>query len=53
MQPLAPTQIPANELRPGRHWYAAAAAIAVVLTVLAAMRYVGTAYPERTAKLPR
>ncbi|MFI5809027.1 hypothetical protein [Streptomyces sp. NPDC051561] len=34
MQPFAPTRIPANELRPGRHWYATAAAIAVVLTVL-------------------
>ncbi|MFD6970336.1 hypothetical protein [Streptomyces sp. NPDC059949] len=31
MQPSAPPQIPANELRPGRHWYATAAAIAFVL----------------------
>lgn len=34
MQPFAPPQIPANELRPGRHWYGTAAAIAVVLVVL-------------------
>jgi hypothetical protein len=34
MQPLPPPRIPANELRPGRHWYVTAAAIAVVLTVL-------------------
>ncbi|MFJ8886793.1 hypothetical protein ACIRJR_25775 [Streptomyces sp. NPDC102402] len=34
MQPFAPPRIPANELRPGRHWYATAAVIAVVLTVL-------------------
>ncbi|KAF4405950.1 MULTISPECIES: hypothetical protein [Streptomyces] len=34
MQPVAPPRIPANELRPGRHWYVTAAAIAVVLTVL-------------------
>ncbi|MFI1284079.1 hypothetical protein ACH4U5_25585 [Streptomyces sp. NPDC020858] len=34
MQPFAPPQIPVNELRPGRHWYATAAAIAVVLVVL-------------------
>ncbi|MFF4445255.1 hypothetical protein [Streptomyces sp. NPDC001502] len=34
MQPFPPPQTPANELRPGRHWYATAAAIAVVLIVL-------------------
>ncbi|MFD6225556.1 hypothetical protein ACFWFZ_01525 [Streptomyces sp. NPDC060232] len=34
MQPSPPLQIPANELRPGRHWYATAAAITVVLFVL-------------------
>ncbi|WP_369273681.1 hypothetical protein AB5J55_30435 [Streptomyces sp. R11] len=34
MQPLPSPQIPANELRPGRHWYATAAAITVVLIVL-------------------
>lgn len=34
MQPFAPPVIPANELRPGRHWYGTAAAIAVVLSVL-------------------
>ncbi|WKD30938.1 hypothetical protein [Streptomyces xanthophaeus] len=34
MQPFPPPQIPANELRPGRHWYATATAIAVVLLVL-------------------
>ncbi|MEU9049614.1 hypothetical protein AB0D37_04265 [Streptomyces sp. NPDC048384] len=34
MQPLPSPQIPANELRPGRHWYATAAAITVVLVVL-------------------
>ncbi|MFI6808998.1 hypothetical protein ACIBO6_29015 [Streptomyces luteogriseus] len=33
MQPLPPPQIAADELRPGRHWYATAAAIAVVLLV--------------------
>ncbi|MBW1595782.1 hypothetical protein [Streptomyces sp. JJ38] len=34
MQPDPPPRIPAGEIRPGRHWYATAAAIAVVLTVL-------------------
>ncbi|WP_157867786.1 hypothetical protein [Streptomyces prasinus] len=34
MQPFPLPQIPANELRPGRHWYATAAAITVVLIVL-------------------
>ncbi|MEU9109370.1 hypothetical protein AB0D54_34610 [Streptomyces xanthophaeus] len=34
MQPIAPPRIPANNLRPGRHWYATAASIAVVLIVL-------------------
>lgn len=34
MQPFPSPQIPANELRPGRHWYAAAAALTVVLIVL-------------------
>ncbi|MFC8090642.1 hypothetical protein [Streptomyces sp. NPDC057301] len=34
MQPLPSPQIPANELRPCRHWYATAAAITVVLIVL-------------------
>jgi hypothetical protein len=34
MQPLPPPQTTANELRPGRHWYVTAAAIAVVLIVL-------------------
>ena len=34
MQLLPPPQIAAHELRPGRHWYATAAAIAVVLIVL-------------------
>ncbi|WP_369214198.1 hypothetical protein [Streptomyces flavofungini] len=37
MQPSQPSpspRIPANELRPGRHWYAIAAAITVVLIVL-------------------
>lgn len=34
MQPVAPPLIPANELRPGRHWYGTAAATAVVLIVL-------------------
>jgi hypothetical protein len=33
MQPLSPPRIPANELRPGRHWYATAVAMAVVLTL--------------------
>ncbi|MFA3872398.1 hypothetical protein ABS735_01650 [Streptomyces sp. MMCC 100] len=34
-QPLAPPRTPTGkELRPGRHWYLTAAAIAVVLTVL-------------------
>ncbi|MEU7524744.1 hypothetical protein AB0A74_03340 [Saccharothrix sp. NPDC042600] len=33
--PVTPPRIPANELRPGRHWYAAAAATAVVSIVLA------------------
>ncbi|MEU9036368.1 hypothetical protein AB0D45_15895 [Streptomyces sp. NPDC048352] len=36
MQSFPPPQIPRNELRPGRHWYAAAAAIAVSLIVLGA-----------------
>ncbi|MEU9235986.1 hypothetical protein [Streptomyces subrutilus] len=36
MQSFPPPQIPANQLRPGRHWYAAAAAIAVVLIALGA-----------------
>ncbi|MFF3725429.1 hypothetical protein ACFYYM_23995 [Streptomyces erythrochromogenes] len=36
MQPFPPPQIPANELRPGRHWYATAVAIAVVLILLGA-----------------
>ncbi|MCG7524529.1 hypothetical protein MHW47_08785 [Streptomyces sp. OfavH-34-F] len=31
MLPFAPPRIPANELRPGRYWYAIAAAIVVVL----------------------
>jgi hypothetical protein len=35
MQPTPPPRIPANELRPRRHWYATAAAIAAALTVLA------------------
>ncbi|MFE4259870.1 hypothetical protein [Streptomyces sp. NPDC056883] len=34
MHPFPPPQIPANELRPSRRWYAAAAAIAVVLIVM-------------------
>ncbi len=34
MQLLPSSRIPADELRPGRHWYATAAAIAVVLVVL-------------------
>jgi hypothetical protein len=34
MQPFPPPQISTNELRPGRHWYATAPAIAVVLIVL-------------------
>ncbi|MFJ8053616.1 hypothetical protein [Streptomyces luteogriseus] len=34
MQPLPPPQMAAGELRPGRHWYATAAAIAVVLLVM-------------------
>lgn len=34
MQPFPSPQIPANELRPGRRWYATAAAISVVLIVL-------------------
>lgn len=34
MQPFAPPLIPANDLRPGRHWYGTAAVIAVVLIVL-------------------
>ncbi|GGS03414.1 hypothetical protein Snoj_08020 [Streptomyces nojiriensis] len=34
MQHFAPPRIPANDLRPGRHWYATAASIAVVLIVL-------------------
>ncbi|MFC8535437.1 hypothetical protein ACFUJY_15965 [Streptomyces sp. NPDC057249] len=34
MLPTAPPQIPANELRPGRFWYAVAAATALVLVVL-------------------
>ncbi|WP_030547681.1 hypothetical protein [Streptomyces albus] len=34
MQPSPSPRIPANELRPGRHWYATAAAISVLLIVL-------------------
>ncbi|MGW6055212.1 hypothetical protein [Streptomyces sp. NPDC055189] len=34
MQPSPSPRIPVNELRPGRHWYATAAAIAVLLIVL-------------------
>ncbi|WP_405711607.1 hypothetical protein OG264_22125 [Streptomyces xanthophaeus] len=34
MQTIAPPPIPANDLRPGRHWYVTAASIAVVLIVL-------------------
>ncbi|MET9691123.1 hypothetical protein ABZY81_22010 [Streptomyces sp. NPDC006514] len=34
MQPSAPPQISANDLRPGRHWYAIATSIAVVLILL-------------------
>lgn len=34
MQLPPPPRIPASELRPGRHWYVTAAAIAVVLIVL-------------------
>ncbi|WP_309062661.1 hypothetical protein [Streptomyces sp.] len=34
MQPFPSSQIPGNDLRPGRHWYATAAAISVVLIVL-------------------
>ncbi|UNZ15852.1 hypothetical protein [Streptomyces sp. 891-h] len=34
MRPFPPPRIPANELRPGRHWYVTAAAIAVVLITL-------------------
>ncbi|MFE7029375.1 hypothetical protein ACFU9Y_03630 [Streptomyces sp. NPDC057621] len=34
MQPSPSPRIPADELRPGRRWYAVAAAIAVVLVVL-------------------
>ncbi|MGP3688920.1 hypothetical protein ACTVZO_30190 [Streptomyces sp. IBSNAI002] len=37
MQHFAPPRIPANDLRPGRHWYAAAASIAVVLIALGAV----------------
>lgn len=37
MRSSPPPQIPANELRPGRHWYVTAAAIAVALTVLGAV----------------
>ncbi|WP_405689405.1 hypothetical protein [Streptomyces sp. NBC_01185] len=37
MQLLEPPRISANELRPSRHWYGTAAAIAVVLTVLGAV----------------
>ncbi|MFF4430770.1 hypothetical protein ACFYZ4_16570 [Streptomyces sp. NPDC001513] len=36
MQPFSPPRIPANELRPGRHWYATAAAIAVLLIAVGA-----------------
>ncbi|MEU9088485.1 hypothetical protein [Streptomyces sp. NPDC048357] len=36
MQPFPSPRIPANELRPGRHWYATAAAIAVLLIVVGA-----------------
>ncbi|CAL9539012.1 hypothetical protein SUDANB95_04158 [Actinosynnema sp. ALI-1.44] len=35
MPPVTPPRIPASELRPGRHWYAAAAATAAVSIVLA------------------
>ncbi|MCF6525259.1 hypothetical protein [Streptomyces sp. JJ36] len=34
MQPFPPPRIPANALRPGRHWYVVAAAVAVVLITL-------------------
>lgn len=34
MSITSPPRIPANDLRPGRHWYVIAAAIAVALTVL-------------------
>ncbi|MFB8396830.1 hypothetical protein [Streptomyces yangpuensis] len=34
VQHFPPPQIPANELRPGRHWYATAATIAVVLIAI-------------------
>ncbi|MFF9978725.1 hypothetical protein [Streptomyces erythrochromogenes] len=34
MQPFPPPRIPANKLRPGRHWYATAAAIAVLLILV-------------------
>ncbi|MGW7055585.1 hypothetical protein [Streptomyces sp. NPDC054887] len=37
MQPFAPPRIPANDLRPGRHWYATAALIAVVLIAAGAV----------------
>ncbi|MDG9703295.1 hypothetical protein [Streptomyces sp. DH37] len=37
MQPFTPPQTPANDFRPGRHWYAIAASIAVVLIVLGAV----------------
>ncbi|MFD5148822.1 hypothetical protein [Streptomyces sp. NPDC058401] len=36
MQPFPPPQIAANELRPGRHWYAIATAIGVLLIALGA-----------------
>ncbi|MFC8421600.1 hypothetical protein ACFUN7_12065 [Streptomyces sp. NPDC057236] len=36
MQSLPSPRIPASELRPGRHWYATAAVISVVLIVLGA-----------------
>ncbi|MER6253901.1 hypothetical protein ABT224_21355 [Streptomyces sp. NPDC001584] len=36
MQPFPSVEIPANELRPGRHWYATATAIAVLLIVVGA-----------------
>ncbi|MFJ3084897.1 hypothetical protein [Streptomyces sp. NPDC086838] len=37
MLPVAPPPIPANELKPGRFWYAVAAGIAVALIALGAM----------------
>ncbi|WP_407837513.1 hypothetical protein ACE1OC_15420 [Streptomyces sp. DSM 116496] len=37
MKPFPPPQIPANALRPGRHWYATAGAIAVALIAIGAV----------------